>query len=132
MKIFDNTFLLRFALILIMIMHGITSFVTMTVLDFGTYLSETFGILGTPLAVIVKLIHVVSIPALLFNKYLKIISILNIIIMVMGIIMVHGVNGWYVVGGGSNGIEYNVLIIFCFLTFVFPNGFTKDSSEVKK
>jgi putative oxidoreductase len=70
---------------------------------------------------------VVTIFALLFNKYLKPLAVLNIIIFIAGIIMIHGANGWYVVGGGRNGVEYNFLLIFSFATFLFPEGLTKKS-----
>jgi putative oxidoreductase len=125
---FDRTFLLRFALAIIMIMHAVPSFVTMNVLEFGRGLEEDFGFMGIPIALSVKLTHLVSIPALLINKYLKSLAMLNIVIFVAGIIMVHGANGWYVVGGGTNGVEYNFLLIFAFLTFVFPDGLSRKKN----
>lgn len=128
-KNFDRTFLLRFALAVIMVMHGVTSFLNMSVLDFGKRLEELFGIMGTPVAILVKGIHVVSIAALLTNRYIKPLAVLNIIIFIMGIILVHGRNGWYVVGGGTNGIEFNFLLIFCFLTLVFPEGIMGKSEK---
>jgi putative oxidoreductase len=128
-KNLNNTFLLRFALAVIMVMHGVTSFLDMSVLEFGKGMEELFGFMGTPLAIAVKVIHVVSIPALLLNRFLKPLAILNIMVFIGGIIIVHGENGWYVVGGGTNGIEYNFLLIFCFLTFLFPEGLLKK--EVK-
>lgn len=120
------TFILRFGLTLTMIMHGITSFLEMTVIDFGQALTDVFGFgfMGIPSAILVKAIHVLTIPALLLNKYLKPLALLNIIIFVTGIVLIHWRHGWYVVGGGSEGIEFNVLLIFCFATFVFPNGLT--------
>jgi len=120
----DRTFLLRFGLMVIMIMHGIPSFLDMSVIDFGNALTEAFGFgfMGIPAAILVKVIHVVTIPALLFNKYLRPLSVLNIIIFFLGIVMIHWRHGWYVVGGGSEGIEYNFLLIFAFATFVFPHG----------
>jgi putative oxidoreductase len=123
----DRTFLLRFALIVIMIMHGIPSFVDMSVIDFGKALRDVFGfgVMGIPMAILVKAIHVVTIPALLLNKYLKPMALLNIIIFIMGIVLIHWKNGWYVVGGGSGGIEYNFLLIFSFATFLFPDGLVK-------
>lgn len=121
----DRTFLLRFGLSVIMIMHGLPSFIEMSVLDFGKGMESWFGFMGLPLAIFVKLIHVVTIPALWFNKYLKPLAILNIIIFLMGIILVHAKNGWYVVGGGSEGVEFNWLLIFSFATFIFPEGFYK-------
>ena len=35
--------------------------------------------------------------------------------LVMGILLVHGKEGWFVVGGGRNGMEYSVLLISSFL-----------------
>jgi putative oxidoreductase len=124
----DNTFLLRFGLMVTMIAHGIPSFVEGSVIDFGHALDEVFGFgfMGIPMAILVKLIHVVSIPALFFNKYLKPLALLNIIIFVMGIILIHRKHGWYVVGGGSEGVEFNVLLIFAFAIFIFPNGLIKS------
>jgi len=126
----DHTFLLRFALIVVMIMHGIPSFVEGSVIGFGHHLAEAFGfgILGVPTAILVKAIHVVTIPALMLNKYLKPLAMLNIIIFIMGIILVHSKHGWYVVGGGSEGVEYNFLLIFSFATFIFPNGLVRSKS----
>ena len=125
----DRTFLLRFGLMVIMIMHGIPSFVEMSVIDFGNALTEVFGfgIMGLPMAIVIKLIHVVTIPALLLNKYLKPLALLNIIIFITGILLIHWKHGWYVVGGGSEGIEFNFLLIFAFSTFIFPNGLVKKA-----
>ena len=122
----DRTFLLRFGLMVIMIMHGVPSFIEMSVIDFGKAMEGWFGFMGIPLAIVVKLIHVVTIPALLCNKYLKPLAALNIVIFLMGIILIHWKQGWYVVGGGSGGIEFNFLLIFTFATFLFPDGLVKS------
>ncbi len=127
----DRTFLLRFGLMVIMVMHGIPSFVEGSVIDFGKALDEVFGFgfMGIPTAILVKSIHVLTIPALLLNKYLKPLAILNIIIFVMGIALIHWKHGWYVVGGGSEGVEFNFLLIFSFSTFVFPDGLVKKTNS---
>ena len=122
----DNTFLLRVGLAVIMVMHGIPPFLDMDVIDFGHGMEKWFGFMGVPLALLVKLTHVLSIPALLLNKYLKPLALINIITFVMGIILIHRKHGWYVVGGGSEGIEYNFLLIFAFATFLFPEGLVKS------
>lgn len=126
-KTIDNTFPLRLGLMAIMIMHGIPSFVEGSVIDFGDALSEVwgFGFMGLPMAILIKLIHVASIPALLLNKYLKPLAAFNIVIFIMGIVLIHWKQGWYVVGGGNGGIEFNVLLIFAFATFLFPERLMK-------
>lgn len=119
-----DTLFIRFALSVIMMMHSVPSFITMDVLNFGSdYLApKGFGVLGVPLAILIKLIQLVSIPALVFNEFLKLFSVLNICILLAGIIMIHFNEGWYVVGGGSNGIEFNFLLIFIFMSFLVPDG----------
>lgn len=111
-----------------MLMHSLPSFLTMDVLSFGSdYLAhQGFGVLGVPLAIIIKLIQLLTAPALIFNKYVKIFSALNIVILVAGIFMIHIFEGWYVVGGGRNGVEFNFILIFIFLSFIFPNGIQKS------
>ncbi|MFC7773155.1 DoxX family protein [Flavobacterium sp. GCM10027622] len=119
-----DTFLLRFGMAVVMFMHSVPSIVSGDVIAFGIeYLSpKGFGFLGLPVAIAVKLIHLFSIYTLLVNKHLKPTAILNILVLISGIVMVHAWEGWYVVGGGRNGIEFNFILIFVFLSFWFPKG----------
>jgi putative oxidoreductase len=120
----NNTFLLRFALAVILGMHSIPSIFQGSVNDFGNlYLNSVgFAPFGLYIAWAIKLTHLVSIPLLLINKYLKPLALANIFILVMGIIMIHFQEGWFVVGGGRNGVEFNFLLIFALLTLMFPRG----------
>lgn len=112
---------------IIMAMHSIPSIISGDVIFFGKeYLANFgFGFLGLPLAIMVKMIHLVTIYSLLFEKCIKQMAVLNIFILVLGIVMLHARHGWYVVGGGVNGVEFNFILIFIFLSFLFPNGIKK-------
>jgi putative oxidoreductase len=127
MNIFNNTFLLRLAVAIILFMHSIPGMFNNGINDFGNlYLNETgFAPVGVPLAWAIKLSHVAAALCLLFDRYAKLASMITIAILIMGIIMVHLPEGWYVVGGGRNGIEFNFLLIFALLTIMFPNGLKK-------
>lgn len=118
------TFLLRLAVAAILAMHCIPTMFDGSINDFGKlYLDQAgFAPFGLYIAWAVKLTHLVAIPLLLANRYVRPVAIANIFILVAGIFMVHLPNGWYVVGGGSNGIEFNVLLIFSLLTIMFPGG----------
>ena len=119
-----NTLLLRLALAVIMIMHGIPGMFDNGVNDFGNmYLNQVgFAPFGLVLAWLIKISHVATAILLLMNKYIKIASIVTIFILLVGIYMIHFQEGWYVVGGGRNGMEFNFLLIFAFLTLIYPNG----------
>lgn len=122
MSIFNNLFLLRLAIAVILLMHAVPSITSGSVNGFGNeYLrAEGFGAMGLPLAWAIKLSHIAVAVCLLLNKFIKPAAIITIIILVAGIIMVHAKEGWYVVGGGSNGVEFNFLLIFALLTLMYP------------
>jgi putative oxidoreductase len=109
-------------------MHSIPTMVDGSINDFGNlYLNKVgFAPFGLLLAWVIKLTHLLAIPFLLINKYVKPFCLANIIILVAGIIMVHYPNGWFVVGKGVNGVEFNFLLIFVLLTIMFPKGLAKQ------
>jgi putative oxidoreductase len=127
MKIFNNTFLLRLAVAIILFMHSVPGMFNNGVNDFGNlYLDQIgFAPFGIFLAWTIKLSHLVAALCLLFEKYVKLTSFVTILVLITGIILIHFNEGWYVVGGGRNGVEFNFLLIFALLTIMFPNGLKK-------
>ncbi|MBK1896695.1 DoxX family protein [Chryseobacterium paridis] len=117
-----KSFFLRIALSVILLMHSVISIYSGDVNNFGLQYLNSIGFspLGLYLAWSVKLTHLLSVPLLWMDKYLKTVAIANILIFIFGIIYVHWQDGWFVVGGGRNGVEFNFLLIFCFLNLIFP------------
>lgn len=126
MKI-NNTFLLRIAVAIILIMHSVPGMLNNGVNDFGKhYLNEAgFAPYGVPLAWAIKLSHVVAAFCLVFERYVKWACIVTIIILIAGIVMIHMKEGWFVVGGGRNGVEFNFLLIMVLLSIMYPKGVKK-------
>ena len=118
------TFLLRLAAAIILLAHGIPGMFDNGINDFGNlYLNQIgFAPFGLLIAWSIKLSHLVAAFCLLSNKYVKLASAVTIFVLVAGIVLIHFKEGWYVVGGGRNGVEFNFLLIFVFLTLMFPNG----------
>lgn len=127
MNPFNNTFLLRLSVAIILVMHSIPGMFTNGVNDFGNlYLNRIgFAPVGVPLAWAIKLSHVVCAFCLLFEKYVKWAAMVTIFILVMGIVLIHFKEGWFVVGGGRNGVEFHFLLIVVLLTLAFFNGLRK-------
>ena len=130
MQLLGNLFLLRLAVSVILVMHSVPGIFNNGINEFGRfYLNEIgFAPLGVPIAWTIKLSHIVCAFCLLLNRYTKLASIITILILILGIIMVHFKEGWYVVGAGRNGVEFNFLLIFALLTIIFPNGLRKNDS----
>ncbi|CAM3018745.1 DoxX family protein [Chryseobacterium flavum] len=117
-----KNFFLRFVLSVILLMHSVISISSGDVNNFGLQYLDTIGFspFGLYLAWAVKLTHLVSVPLIWIDKCIRPVAILNILIFAFGIYYVHWQNGWFVVGGGSNGIEFNVLLIFGFFNLIYP------------
>lgn len=112
-RIITPTLVLRITLAAVFFMHGIPSIFTGAVNNFGNlYLNEAgFAPIGLPLAWMIKLSHVACAVLLILNRYIQVAAIITIPILVAGIIMIHAAEGWFVVGAGRNGVEFNVLLI---------------------
>jgi len=109
-------------------MHSIPGMFNNGINDFGElYLNQVgFAPMGLPMAWAIKLSHVVCAFCLLFQKFIKAACIVTILILIMGIVMVHFKEGWFVVRGRRNGVEFNFLLIFVLLSIMFPNGLKKS------
>lgn len=74
-----------------------------------------FETLGIPLPVVtawlVTLLEVFGGLALILGLFVPVVGILFIIHMMVGIVLVHLPEGWFVVGPGTGGAEFNVLLI---------------------
>lgn len=123
----NGTLFLRIAVAIILLTHSVFGMFNNGINDFGNlYLNQIgFAPFGVILAWSIKLSHVAAAILLILNKYIKLAGFVTIFVLIMGIILVHFQEGWFVVGGGRNGVEYNFLLIIVLLAIMYPNGFKK-------
>lgn len=123
----NGTLLLRFAVAIILLTHSVFAIFNNGINDFGNlYLNQIgFAPFGVFIAWLIKLSHVIAAVLLILNKYIKLAGFVTIFVLIMGIILVHFQEGWFVVGGGRNGMEYNFLLIAALLAIMYPQGFGK-------
>lgn len=102
---------LRVVVSVAMIMHGSQRLYYDTVSGFGEYLNSQGFLIGVPLAWGITLFELAGGLTLLLNYVTRWITLVWAAELLMGIILVHAKNGWYVVGPSTNGIEYSILLI---------------------
>lgn len=107
------TLWLRISVAIILFTHSIPGMFDGGINAFGNLYLNAIGFapFGLALAWAIKLSHVVCAVLLLLNKQIILACLATIAVLIMGIIMVHFKEGWFVVGGGRNGVEYNFLLI---------------------
>ncbi|MBI3218505.1 MAG: DoxX family protein [Bacteroidetes bacterium] len=125
---FNSTFLLRIAVAIILLVHSVPGMFNGGINAFGNLYLDAVGFapFGLYLAWLIKLSHVAAAVCLIFERFLKWAVGITIAVLVAGIVMIHGREGWFVVGGGRNGMEFNFLLIVALLTILFPKGWVKN------
>lgn len=96
---------------LLLVAHGCIRLYAGIVTDFGQYLNSRGFIIGAAIAWFLTLFEIAGgllMAAGLFRKWIAAVFMTELI---MGIILVHATNGWFVVGYQTGGVEYSVLLI---------------------
>jgi len=124
----NGNLLLRIAVAIILLTHSVFGIFNNGINDFGNLFLNQIGFapFGVFIAWSIKLSHIIAAILLVLNKYVKLAGFVTIFILIMGIILVHFQEGWFVIGGGRNGVEYNFLLICVLIAIMYPNGFKKS------
>ena len=112
--------LLRTILGIIIASHGWHRLLTGGYEPFGGWLTGEGFPFGLSIALGVTLFEVIGSPFLVMGKKLPYICAAYIVIYFTGLVLVHFQHGWFVVGSGSNGIEYSVLLIASLFCIGYP------------
>ncbi|OSZ81620.1 DoxX family protein [Chitinophagaceae bacterium IBVUCB2] len=125
---------LRITIAIILLTHSIPSIVSGDVNLFGKmYLNEVgFAPFGISLAWAIKLSHIFAALCLILNRWLLFPCLVTIAVLITGIFMVHLKDGWFVIGGGRNGIEYNVLLVAAISSILLYNHSSKRQVQNNK
>ena len=121
---------LRIVVALLMFIHGVARVFAGGVEPFGVRLSGIGFPLGGPLAWLITIVEIVGTPALAAGILVRPLSLYFAAQLAMGILLVHGPEGWFVVGLGRNGMEYSILLIAVFLALAWASDSQGDQSEV--
>ncbi len=110
---------LRVVAAILIFIHGVARIVLGGVAPFGGFLTASNLPIGYGLAWMVTVIEIVGTPVLASGRYVRALSLYYTVELVLGILLVHAREGWFVVGAGRNGVEYSVLLISVLLVLAW-------------
>lgn len=88
---------------------------------FGEWLGSQGLPFGLAIAWTVTIMEVVGTVVMALGKFVPYLAVYFSAVLTAGIILVHGKEGWFVVGGGRNGMEYSVLLILALLVTAYAD-----------
>jgi putative oxidoreductase len=104
---------LRAGTALLLILHGIARAWLGIVDDFGVVLNSWGFPAGLALAWTITIVEIAGGLLLAAGWFVRPLCAWFALQLVMGIYLIHGRIGWFVVGAGRNGAEYSVLLLLC-------------------
>ena len=119
--------LLRAGTALMMIVHGVARARLGIVDDFGVVLNTWGFPAGLALAWTITLVEIIGGALLAAGLFVLPIAAWFMFQLLMGIYLIHGRVGWFVVGAGRNGMEYSALLLLCLVVIVL----TRNVSSVR-
>lgn len=108
--------LLRVCVAGLLAAHGWYRFLTGGYVGFGEWLTSQHIPLAPMVAMGVTAFEILGTPVLAAGRYVRWLTPVFACIYASGALLVHRPDGWFVVGGGRNGMEYSVLILCALAT----------------
>ena len=102
---------LRMMMAVVFILHAGVRIYNNSLPAFGALLQDKGFPFGFYLIWIVTLFELTGGVFMFFRFLVRIFCIGEIIILIVGIVTIHGENGWFVVERSLNGVEYSVVLI---------------------
>ena len=113
---------IRVVAALMMWIHGLARLFAGGVVPFGGWLDSIGFPFGPAIAWGITAIEILAPPLLAAGFLVRPLALYFAAELMMGILLVHRHDGWFVVGLGRNGMEYSVLLIAVFLTVAAASG----------
>lgn len=107
--------IVRITVALLILIHGVYRLAADLVVPFGTWLDSLGFPYGYGWAMAVTLYELIGPALMLARRWTSLAALGHAFILTLGMILVHMPAGWFVVGGGRNGVEYSVLLIVALL-----------------
>lgn len=111
---------IRFLVAGILVIHGTyralhEGFVS----GFGAFLGEQGLPAGTAIATAITAWEILGGLTLALGRFVRPLALLFAAELTAGIALVHAREGWFVVGGGRNGMEFSALLIGCLIAIAW-------------
>ena len=116
--------LLRAGTAIVMILHGVARAWLGIVDDFGVVLNTWGFPAGFALAWTITIVEIVGGALLAAGIFVLPLCGWFAFQLLMGIYLIHGRVGWFVVGAGRNGVEFSFLLLLCLAVIAM----TRDAS----
>ncbi|RYD91178.1 MAG: DoxX family protein [Sphingobacteriales bacterium] len=111
----QSLILLRITTAALFLAHAVIRITGGTIDRFGGFLDSKGLMIGTPIVWAITAYEIIGGILLCLGYFTKWLCAGFILLLIVGIILIHAANGWFVGEHGSGGIEYSFALIIAFV-----------------
>lgn len=108
--------LLRVSISLVFFSHAIMRLLNGTIDRFGSFLNVKGLLFGTALVWMITAFELIGGILLAFGKFTQLVCLGFLVILIMGVVLIHFSQGWFVGEHGTGGMEYSFILIMALIT----------------
>ena len=108
--------LLRLSVALIFFLHAFVRLLNGTIAQFGEFLNLKGFVFGITIVWIITVFELLGAIFLAVGKLVKLMCTGFIMLLLVGIILIHFSQGWFVGEHGTGGMEYSFILIMTLIT----------------
>ena len=108
--------LLRISISLVFFTHAMMRVLNGSLDRFGSFLNLKGLLFGTALVWMITAFELIGGILLALGKYTQLVCLGFLVILLMGIILIHFSQGWFVGEHGTGGMEYSFILIMALIT----------------
>lgn len=123
---------LRVTVAILILIHGVYRLAAGLVVPFGTWLDSIGFPFGYGWAMAVTIYELIGPALMLARRWTSLAALGHAAILTLGMVLVHLPAGWFVVGGGRNGMEYSVLLIVSLLAIAWAYWPVRDEGAASR
>ena len=122
--------LLRAGTALVLIIHGVARAWLGIVDDFGVALNAWGFPAGLALAWVITIVEIIGGALLAAGLLVRPLCAWFAFQLLMGIYLIHGRVGWFVVGAGRNGMEFSALMLLCLVVIALSAPYALSAASL--
>jgi len=124
--------LLRAGTALVLIIHGVARAWLGIVDDFGVALNAWGFPAGLALAWVITIVEIIGGALLAAGLLVRPLCAWFAFQLLMGIYLIHGRVGWFVVGAGRNGMEFSALMLLCLIVIALSAPYALSAASLAR
>lgn len=122
-------YVLRYSVALVFFLHAVVRIANNTIPQFAGFLDSIGFRFGKAIVIAITIFEIIGSVLLVMGRLVKIVSGGFFVLLLIGIVIIHAANGWFVGEHGVGGVEYSFILMIALMVIAADRENGKNRSS---